>query len=125
MTAGQTLERFVTNLGRKKGLEKNLCAKKYINRIEYSPQEISISLYYKRALEERSMAAPTRDRVAAISCSSSLSEQKKSPKISPKGFKLAPHSMDAQTINVIVYNTIHNCKKKNIHVVRQGSEMRS
>ncbi|MFH1317544.1 MAG: hypothetical protein ABIH71_00825, partial [Candidatus Omnitrophota bacterium] len=62
MTAGQTLEELVKNVESKKGIEKNLRAKKYINRIEYSPQEISISLYYKRSLSEQELYLRARGR---------------------------------------------------------------
>ena len=49
---GQTLQEFAKNLPNKKGIEKNLWAKKFIKNIVYSKEEIAISLYYKRGYEE-------------------------------------------------------------------------
>ncbi|MFH1317541.1 MAG: recombinase family protein [Candidatus Omnitrophota bacterium] len=121
----QTLEELVKNLGSKKGLEKNLSAKKYIKKIEYSPEEISISLYYKITLPEQELDMMASGRVGATACLSSSSGQKKSPRVTPEGLRLAPHSRVAQTIEVILQNKSHGCKKKNIHAQRRVAKMRS
>jgi hypothetical protein len=88
MTAGQTLAELVKKLGSKKGLEKNLCAKRYIKKIQYSPEEISITLYLKRAFTEQELYLRARGRVGATSCLSSSSDQKKSLRVNPEGSRM-------------------------------------
>ena len=48
----QTLQRFVKILPQKKGIEKNLWAKKFIKKIDYSKEEIAVILYCKRGSED-------------------------------------------------------------------------
>jgi len=43
----QTIHQFVKILPEKKGIEKNLWAKKFIKKIDYSKEEIALILYYK------------------------------------------------------------------------------
>ena len=43
----QTLQNFVGILPEKKGIEKSLWVKKFIKRVDYSKEEIALSLYYK------------------------------------------------------------------------------
>jgi hypothetical protein len=43
---GQTLQFFVKGISERKGIEKNLWAKKFIKNIIYSPSDIQINLYY-------------------------------------------------------------------------------
>jgi len=47
----QTLQYFVKILPEKKGIEKNLWAKKFIKSINYSKEEIAVILYYKKVLK--------------------------------------------------------------------------
>jgi len=44
----KTLQNFVIILPEKKGIEKSLWVKKFIKRVDYSRDEIALSLYYKR-----------------------------------------------------------------------------
>ena len=59
----QTLQQFVKKLPSKKGIEKNLWAKKYIKHIVYSPEEISITLYYKTDFPEQELYRRASGRV--------------------------------------------------------------
>ena len=61
----QTLQRFVKILPKKRGIEKNLWAKKFIKNIHYSKEEIVITLYYKTSSEEESSAYLTSGWVGA------------------------------------------------------------
>lgn len=53
---GQTLEQFVKGLPERKGIGKNLWVKTFIKKIDYSKEEIAITLYYKRGCEEEKSA---------------------------------------------------------------------
>jgi len=43
----QTLQNFTDIMPEKKGIEKSLWVKKFIKRVDYSKEEIALSLYYK------------------------------------------------------------------------------
>ena len=81
MTAEQTLRLFVKGLSERKGIEKNLWAKKFIKRIIYSKEEILISLYYKSTFDTESSASPASGRVGAAAGRSlvSLADKKIPP----------------------------------------------
>ncbi len=48
---GQTLQLFVKGISEKRGIEKNLWAKKFIRNIIYSKSDIQINLYYSNNFE--------------------------------------------------------------------------
>ena len=52
MTAQQTLEQFVKGLPERKGIEKNLWVKTFIKKIDYSKEEIAVTIYYKRGVKD-------------------------------------------------------------------------
>jgi len=53
----QTLQSFTEILPEKKGIEKSLWVKKFIKKIEYSKEEIAISLYYRENPGEEIIAS--------------------------------------------------------------------
>ena len=77
------------NLPSKKGIEKNLWAKKFIKNILYSPDEIALSLYYKRDFEKKGINALASGRSAATACHKQAKNIKKTPTISEGSFSLA------------------------------------
>jgi hypothetical protein len=77
----QTLQHFVQILPEKKGIEKNLWAKKFIKKIDYSKEEISVSLYYKRGSEEENSSNTASGWVGAAAGQSLVSSPPK--KITP------------------------------------------
>jgi len=79
--AEQTLRLFVKGLFERKGIEKNLWAKKFIKRIDYSKEEISITLYYKVSCEEESSSSKASGWVGAAAGRNSVSAADK--KITP------------------------------------------
>ena len=89
-TFAQTLQHFVKILPEKKGIEKNLWAKKFIQRVVYSPQEITVSLFYKRHLEKELRARPDSVRVGADAVRPSTRQNKKSLQGTLEGLRMAP-----------------------------------
>jgi len=114
----QTLRLFVKGLFERKGLQKNLWAKKFIKKIDYSKEEIAVTIYYKRGFEKEETAifgsgcphpAPAKNGDPA--------QGKKIPCISrdTRNHKdWLSTSGSVQTIDIILPNTIHACKKKNL-----------
>jgi len=73
----QTLQHFVRILPNKKGIEKNLWAKKFIKNIDYSKDEIAVILYYKKGFEKESSSNTASGWVGAAACRNSLSAHPK------------------------------------------------
>ena len=73
----QTLQHFVKILPEKKGIEKNLWAKKFIKNIDYSKEEIAVILYYKRGSEEENSSNTASGWVGAAACRNSFSAHPK------------------------------------------------
>jgi hypothetical protein len=110
----QTLKNFTEILPEKKGIEKSLWIRKFIKRIDYSKEEIALSLYYKG------------NHGAALKISTSDQTKKNddrnlnlsNPKVSPetldyslKNAKWLRNMNFNQTVSIILPNTIHACKK--------------
>ncbi len=117
----QTLQHFRKILPGKKGIERNLWVKKFIKNIIYSKDFIEVSLYYKGSCDEKDYTETPSGRVRATAGqNSNLPKRKRrnsvvNDQISPSSaFKLAPDSESQRTIPIILPNTIHNCKKKNL-----------
>ena len=78
----QTLRLFVKGLFERKGIEKNLWAKKFIKNIDYSKDEIAVILYYKRGSVEENSSNTASGWVGAAACRNSVSvHPKKIPTI--------------------------------------------
>ena len=69
----QTLRLFVKGLYERKGIEKNLWAKKFIRSIKYCKEEIVVSFYYKSSSDEAKDLYPASGRVGAAAGRSSVS----------------------------------------------------
>jgi hypothetical protein len=87
MTAEQTLRLFVKGLSGRKGIEKNLWAKKFIKSIKYCKEEIAVSFYYKSGSEEVKDLYPASGRVGAAASRStvSLADKKITPISTDRG----------------------------------------
>ena len=118
MTAEQTLRLFVKGLSESKGIEKNLWAKKFIKSIKYSKEEIAVSFYYKGSSEEAKDLYPASGRVGAAAGRSvvSLADKKITPISTDRGNHQdwLPSSSGERTIDIIIPNSIHGCKKKDL-----------
>jgi len=113
----QTLKNFTEILPDKKGIEKSLWIKKFIKRVDYSKEEIAILLYYKGL-----------EGVAPEISDSSRAEKNANRNLELSSSKVSPGTPDFgldsdnwlrnmnfnQTISIILPNTIHACKKKNL-----------
>jgi len=114
----QTLRLFVKGFFERKGIEKNLWAKKFIKRIVYSKEEIAVSFYYKSSSDEVKPFYPASGRVGAAAGRSlvSLADKKITPISSDRGNhqEWLRDSNSSRTIDIILPNTIHGCKKKDL-----------
>ena len=153
----QTLRLFVKGLFERKGIEKNLWAKKFIKSIVYSKEEIAISFYYKpEFLQQGNSPEGLADEMSTIFhhkcrgnpgiCDSKLSDKSSSEEVKPfypasgrvgaaagrSSVSLAdkkitpistdrgnhqdwlPCSLGQRTIDIIIPNSIHGCKKKDL-----------
>jgi len=97
---------------------RNLWVKKFIKKIGYSKEEIAITLYYKVDCEKEEGAIfGSGCPHPAAAKNGNVSQDKKIPYISRDigGNKLwLPNPEPTQTIDIILPNTIHGCKKKNL-----------
>ena len=114
----QTLQHFVKILPEKKGIEKNLWAKKFIKNIDYSKEEIAVILYYKRGSEDTNSSYTTSGCPHPASGRNSFSAHpKKIPTIhldSGDYQDWLPDSGSPQTITMILPNNVYACKRKNL-----------
>ena len=100
----QTLKIFVKSLSKKRGIEKNLWVKKFIERIDYSKEEIAISFYYKSGCKEENPAFLASGRRPTAAGRNLFSPQAKSPTIGGTSFSMAggggvePPLMDPESI---------------------------
>jgi len=113
----QTLQNFVGILPEKKGIEKSLWVKKFIKRVGYSKEEIALILYYKRLESiDKEISASGRTEENAGRNSVLLNTKKdlftSEDSLSDSNWL---RGLDfQQTISIILPNTIHSCKKKNL-----------
>ena len=117
-TAEQTLRLFVKGLSERKGIDLSFWAKKFIKNIDYSKEEIAVILYHKRSSdgEERAIFGSGRPHPAAAKNVRSGLDKKISPTGTCRGNcqDWLPGSNSIQTIDIILPNTIHGCKRKNL-----------
>jgi len=98
----------------KKGIEKNLWAKKFIKNIIYSKEEIAVTLYYKRDFEKDKDAISDGGWVGAAAVRNQDLGKRKSAVFFDASSNLAPDRESEQTVDIIIPNTIHGCKKKSL-----------
>ena len=95
----QTLAAFVKSRSSKKGIEKNLLVKKFIKSIIYSKESIQINIFSSPAQEEKISVRDGENSKKAVrnnkdGCASRLTSN--------------------HIIPIILPNTIHQCRKKNL-----------
>ena len=114
----QTLQHFVKILPEKKLIQKNLWAKKFIKNIVYLKEEIALTLCYQSSFENPDClsSASGRPHTAAGRRTDFGSGKKSSPTGTCRAIHQdwLPGSSSGQTITIILPNTIHNCKRKNL-----------
>jgi len=116
-TITNTLNFFVSALKNSKGIERNLLAKRFLEKIAYSPESIKISLFASQNPqdfgERKSPAPQTRGGVEQSSPKNenpTFSENRKFV-----SYSLAPYEKQQQTFEIILPNLIHKSKKRNLH----------
>jgi hypothetical protein len=104
----------VKGLRAKKGLEKSLWVKKFIHNIFYSKGKVTVNLNCFKDV-------PSRAQSLSIPQNQPLKTEKEEgqkpssfPQMPFEAFKMAPDVRFIRTIEIILPNTIHGCKKKNI-----------
>jgi len=118
VTPYQTFRRFVKGLFGRKGIDKNLWVKKFIKNIKYSKEQIAVSFYFKIDCEKEAgdIFGSGRPHPTATE-NVSVSQGKKIPCISRdtgNHKEWLPKGDSFQTINIIIPNTIHGCKSKDL-----------
>ena len=113
----QTLQNFTEILPEKKGIEKSLWVKKFIKRLDYSREEIALLLYYK-GIENADFKISTGSQVDEnVSRNLKMSNSEKNisaPDFSLNNSKWLRNMDFNRTISIILPNTIHACRKKNL-----------
>lgn len=102
-------------LPQKRGIDKNLFIKKFINSITYSPSQIKINLYFSNEFEKSNNSCldkegqKNREKIRSEFSPQIPEPQVRNSKIgSPVSFK-----SNCQ-IPIIIPNVIHQCKKKDL-----------
>ena len=113
----QTLQNFTEILPEKKGIGKSLWVKKFIKKIDYSREEIALLLYYKGLESPGSKISASGQ--AEENAGRNLKMSNSKDNLGTVDFSLINanwlRNMDFnQTISIILPNTIHACKKKNL-----------
>ena len=107
-------------LPQKKGINKSLWVKKFIKNIIYSRDEIFISICYRENLEKEAMksiasgwvgAATGKDKISDFNIEISTSTGRN--KSCACSVWLPSYDL-LQTIKIVLPNTIHGCKRKNL-----------
>jgi len=117
VTASQTLQYLVKILPQKKGIEKNLWVKKFIKRVDYSKEEIALSLYYKSfkgTNYEISASGRVEENAGRNLDIIDFHKSLEMPGDSSDHTRWLPDSDSFQTIPIVLPNNIHACKRKNL-----------
>ena len=87
-----TLQNFISTLGQKKGISKNLLAKKFIKSIIYSAQNIKINLFYRENLKDFLILSPQNKSAPLMRDGNNLRTQTKEKTLQSKfeTYNLAP-----------------------------------
>jgi len=113
-TLQNILKIFLKSLAQQKGIERNLLIKKFIKDILYSKEQIQINLYYSNDFDTfknsifPSWVGPGGDK-REKDASTSFSEN---PQFVMS--KMAPLSKPLRTVPIILPNTIHQSKERNL-----------
>ena len=115
-----TLCHFIKILPQKRGIDKNLWVKKFIKKVEYSKEEITISLYYRENPGEEITANDASGWVgAATGKENNLCDLRGGPVSKYRydsfgNMDWLPVLASPQTISITIPNLIHGCKKRNL-----------
>ena len=111
-----TLNFFITALKKSKGIERNLLAKRFLEKIIYSPESIKISVFASQNPqdfgEQKSPAPHLRggtEQSLLKNENPTFSENRKFV-----SYSLAPDRKQQQTFEIILPNLIHKSKKRNL-----------
>ena len=118
----QTLQLFVKGISERKGIEKNLWAKKYIKNIEYSKSEILINVFYSIGYKKTdfSFFPAASQMMRGKTLDESSPEYDKSQvrdSIAGSAFK-----ENSNCIPIILPNTIHKCRKYNRWILLENED---
>ncbi len=113
-TLQNILKIFLKSLAQQKGIERNLLIKKFIKNILYSKDQIQINLYYskdfdafKNSILPSGVGSGGDKKEKGISVSFSENPQFVMS-------NLAPLSKTLRTVPIILPNTIHQSKERNL-----------
>ncbi len=110
----QTLQQFVKKLPAKKGIAKNLWAKKFINQIVYSPEKIAISLYCKSTSPEKDQISSASGRPHTPACGVPENKKDEPPKFSEDSSNVVTPIKSDPTVWMIPPNRIHGIREKTL-----------
>jgi len=105
---------FLTSLAQQKGVERNLLIKKFIKNILYSKEQIQINLYYSEDFD----AFKNSNIPSEVGWGGYKKEKGTSVSLSENPqfvlLKMAPLSKPLRTVPIILPNTIHQLKRRNL-----------
>jgi len=108
-TISNTLKFFLSELKTKKGIERNLLAKRFLSNILYSPENIKIRFISPRNPQDFGGSKSPAPPSAGLGEQSSSSEN-----FEFVSSNLAPGLKPNQTFEIILPNLIHKSKKRNL-----------
>jgi len=113
-TLQNILKIFLTSLAQQKGIERNLLIKKFIKNILYSKEQIQINLYYSEDFDD------LKNSIFPSGVGMGVDKKEKGTSVSFSGnpqfvlLKMAPLSKTLRTIPIVLPNTIHQSKQRNL-----------
>ena len=113
-TFQNTLKTFSKEVDQSKGIERTLLVKKHIKQVNYTKDEITVSLFYKTSCVRENIKSPASGRAGAAAGRSDKTGNKKSPWGTPGGFEVVKDFKSEQTVDIVLPNTIHGCRKKDL-----------
>jgi len=113
-TLQNILKIFLKSLAQQKGIERNLLIKKFIKNILYSKEQIQINLYYTEDFD----AFKKSNIPSGVGWGGDKKEKGISISLSENPqfvmSKMAPLSKTLRTIPIVLPNTIHQSKQRNL-----------
>ncbi|MEK9168364.1 MAG: hypothetical protein AAB698_01000 [Patescibacteria group bacterium] len=110
-------EKIDSALKNSKGIERNLLAKRFLEKIFYSPESIKISLFASQNPqdfgEQESLAPQERGGAEQSSPKNENPTFFENRKFA--SYLMAPDKKQQQTFEIILPNLIHKSKKRNLH----------
>jgi len=111
-----TLKFFLSELKNKKGIERNLFAKRFLEKILYSPENIKISFIFRHNPQDFGGMKSPSPALRGWG-ESQIPEKEKSVLVSENKFETeytAARIKPSQTFTIILPNLIHKSKKRNL-----------